>query len=75
MKKFFLAFMDHFESYLCQFLLVFFVVVVFIQIILRFLDASLPWTEEIARFAFLWFISEHVMPRVCARLTALPSNL
>ncbi len=53
MKKFFLAFMDHFESYLCQFLLVFFVVVVFIQIILRFLDASLPWTEEIARFAFL----------------------
>ena len=48
--------MDHFESYLCQFLLVFFVVVVFIQIILRFLDASLPWTEEIARFAFIWFI-------------------
>lgn len=56
MKKFALAFMDHFESYLCQFLLVFFVVVVFIQIILRFLDASLPWTEEIARFAFIWFI-------------------
>lgn len=55
-KKFVLAFMDHFESYLCQFLLVFFVVVVFIQIILRFLDASLPWTEEIARFAFIWFI-------------------
>lgn len=48
--------MDHFESYLCQFLLVFFVCVVFLQIILRFLDASLPWTEEIARFAFLWFI-------------------
>lgn len=56
MKKFVLAFMDHFESYLCQFLLVFFVVVVFIQIILRFLNASLPWTEEIARFAFIWFI-------------------
>lgn len=56
MKKFILAFMDHFESYLCQFLLVFFVVVVFMQIILRFLDASIPWTEEIARFAFIWFI-------------------
>ena len=55
-KKFFLAFMDHFESYICQFLLVFFVCVVFMQIILRFLDASLSWTEEIARFAFLWFI-------------------
>ena len=26
------------------------------QIVLRALDMSLPWTEEIARFAFLWFI-------------------
>ena len=56
MKKFISALLDHFESYLCQFLLVFFVVVVFMQIILRALDMSLPWTEEIARFAFLWFI-------------------
>lgn len=56
MKKFFLAFMDHFESYICQFLLAFFVIIVFIQIVLRFLDASLTWTEEIARFAFIWFI-------------------
>lgn len=56
MKKIIRLLLDHFESYLCQFLLVFFVVVVFIQIILRFLNASLPWTEEIARFAFLWFI-------------------
>lgn len=55
-KKFFLGFLDHFESYLCQALLVFFVCVVFMQIILRFLDRSLPWTEEIARYAFLWFI-------------------
>ena len=56
MKKFVTALLDHFESYLCQLLLVFFVVVVFMQIILRALDMSLPWTEEIARFAFLWFI-------------------
>ena len=56
MKKFVTALLDHFESYLCQFLLVFFVVVVFMQIILRALNMSLPWTEEIARFAFLWFI-------------------
>ncbi len=55
-KKLVKALLDHFESYLCQFLLVFFVVVVFMQIILRFLNSSLPWTEEIARFAFLWFI-------------------
>ncbi len=56
MKKFFLAFMDHFESYICQILLVFFVVVIFMQIVLRALDSSLYWTEEIARFAFIWFI-------------------
>ena len=56
MKKFVTALLDHFESYLCQLLLVFFVVIVFIQIVLRALDMSLPWTEEIARFAFLWFI-------------------
>lgn len=56
MKKFLVSCLDHFESYLCQFLLVFFVVVVFMQIILRFVGRSLPWTEEIARFAFIWFI-------------------
>lgn len=55
-KKIVLALLDHFESFLCQFLLVFFVIVVFMQIILRFLDMSLSWTEEIARFAFIWFI-------------------
>jgi len=55
-KKVIRALLDHFESYLCQFLLVFFVVVVFMQIILRAIDQSLPWTEEIARYAFIWFI-------------------
>lgn len=56
MKKYIMAFMDHFESYLCQILLVFFVCVIFMQIVLRALDMSLSWTEEIARFAFIWFI-------------------
>ena len=56
MKRLILNLLDHFESYLCQFLLVFFVVVIFLQIILRQMDMSLPWTEEIARFAFIWFI-------------------
>ncbi len=50
------AFFDHFESYLCQFLLVFFVLVVFMQIVLRQINMSLSWTEEIARYAFIWFI-------------------
>lgn len=56
MKKVTKILLDHFESYLCQFLLVFFVVVVFMQIILRAVNQSLPWTEEIARYAFIWFI-------------------
>ncbi len=56
MKRLILNLLDHFESYLCQFLLVFFVVVIFLQIVLRQMDMSLPWTEEIARFAFIWFI-------------------
>lgn len=55
-KKFVLAFLDHFESYICQVLLVFFVFTIFMQIILRALDNSLHWTEEIARYAFIWFI-------------------
>ncbi len=56
LKKAILAFLDHFESYICQFLLVFFVITIFMQIILRSLNSSLHWTEEIARFAFIWFI-------------------
>ncbi len=55
-KKVVLALLDHFESYLCQFLLVFFIVVILLQIVLRQINMSLPWTEEIARFAFIWFI-------------------
>lgn len=55
-KKVVMALLDHFESYLCQALLVFFVGIIFLQIVLRQLNMSLPWTEEIARFAFLWFI-------------------
>lgn len=55
-KKFCLALLDHFESYICQGLLVFFVVILFVQIVLRAINMSLSWTEEIARFAFLWFI-------------------
>lgn len=55
-KKLVGAFLDHFESYICQVLLVFFVITIFMQIVLRAVDSSLHWTEEIARFAFIWFI-------------------
>ena len=70
-----LKFLDNFESYLCQILLVFFVCLLFLQIVLRIvfsaldyfshfiplfdkwpLPASLPWGEELSRFAFVWFV-------------------
>lgn len=68
-------FLDNIESYLCQILLVFFVCLLFLQIMLRIvfgavdylshyigflehypLPASLPWGEELSRFAFVWFV-------------------
>jgi C4-dicarboxylate transporter DctQ subunit len=70
-----LKILDNLESYLCQVLLVFFVCLLFLQIVLRLvfglmdnlshyfvffekydLPASLPWGEELSRFAFVWFV-------------------
>lgn len=70
-----LKFLDNLESYVCQVLLVFFVCLLFLQIVLRLvfglmdtlshyidffdfydLPASLPWGEELSRFAFVWFV-------------------
>ncbi|MCG8686410.1 MAG: TRAP transporter small permease [Desulfobacterales bacterium] len=70
-----LKFLDNIESYLCQILLVFFVCLLFLQIVLRLvfgavhylsqyiaalehypLPASIPWGEELSRFAFVWFV-------------------
>lgn len=67
--------LDAIESYICQALLVFFVCLLFLQILLRIvfgamdwlsryidlfkhypLPASLPWGEELSRFAFVWFV-------------------
>ena len=56
LKKILIAFLDHFEGYVCQILLAFFVTTVFIQVILRCLGWPLTWSEEVARYAFLWFI-------------------
>lgn len=68
LKKVILALFDHFEKYICQILLVFFVITLFVQIILRATGDSLIWTEEIARFAFIWFIlfGASYATRLCA---------
>jgi TRAP-type C4-dicarboxylate transport system permease small subunit len=56
-KEFTKRFFDKFESYICQFLLSFFILLLFIQIILReIFSINLSWGEELARFSFVWFV-------------------
>ena len=50
-------FFDNFESYICQFLLSFFITLLFVQIIFReVFNYTLSWGEELARFSFVWFV-------------------
>lgn len=52
-----LQFIDKAESYICQALLSFFVVILFLQIALRVcFNYVIPWSEEISRFSFVWFV-------------------
>lgn len=52
-----LKLLDNIESYICQILLSFFVVILFLQIALRVcFNYVIPWSEEISRFAFVWFV-------------------
>ena len=52
-----LSFLDNIEKYVCQSMLAFFVIVLFAQIFLRALfNIVLPWSEEISRFSFVWFV-------------------
>ena len=52
-----LYFLDNVEKYICQLMLAFFVIVLFAQIVLRALfSIVLPWSEEVSRFSFVWFV-------------------
>lgn len=56
MKSLLIKLIDHLESVICQLLLVSFVVLLFAQIVLRNLFSySLPWGDELATYAFVWF--------------------
>ncbi len=47
----------HLEEYILVILSIFTVVVIFSQVVLRYIfSSSLPWSEEIARYAFIWMI-------------------
>ncbi len=69
MKKIVIAVLDNVESYICQFLLSFFIILLFIQIISReVFNVNISWGEELARFSFVWFVFFGAV--VAARLAA-----
>ena len=48
--------LNNFEEYMCELLLAVFVLLLFVQIILRqFFLYSIPWGEEVATYMFVWF--------------------
>ena len=48
---------DHIETYLSAFLLIFFSVLCIVQVIMRYIfNHSLTWSEELSRYAFVWFV-------------------
>lgn len=48
-------FIDNFEEYFCVWSLAIMTVLVFIQVIMRYVfQNSLSWSEELARYIFLW---------------------
>lgn len=52
MKNFF----ENFESYVCRFLLSFFITLLFAQILSReFFQHTIPWGDELATYMFVWF--------------------
>ena len=52
-----LRILDKLECYVGQFLLVFFICLIFTQTVLRSLfSIVIPWSEEASRFAFVWFV-------------------
>ncbi len=56
-KAFIFKVLDNLESYVCQFLLSFFILLLFIQIISReVFEVNISWGEELARFSFVWFV-------------------
>ena len=51
-----ISILDNIEGHLCKILLSFFVILLFVQVIMRTVFSnSLAWSEECSRFAFVWF--------------------
>ena len=48
---------DYLELYLCIFLMSAMTIILFVQVVMRYvLQSSLSWSEELARYLFVWLI-------------------
>lgn len=48
---------DHIETYFSAILVVFFSILMIIQVIMRYIfNSPLTWSEELSRYAFVWFV-------------------
>lgn len=71
---------DHFEEYVLVWSLMFSVALVFFQIVMRYVFShSLSWTEELARYLFIWQVwlgaSFAVKRRAHLKITVLTDSL
>lgn len=84
MKKALSFLNDHVEEYLIVLLLALMSIIIFVQVIARYvLKSSLPWSEELARYLFVWLayaaisygvkLNAHI--RVDVVVTLLPEKL
>lgn len=83
LKTILLACCNDFEKYFCAFIMTVMVICLGAQVFFRFvLDASLTWSEELSRFAFVWVIylgaslaaKERIHIRVTAPQLLLPAH-
>ncbi len=50
-------YINNIEDYFCRFLLGLFVILIFVQVVMRAtLGIGMAWIEELSRYAFVWFV-------------------